>query len=140
MNNKINSRQNIYTNGNSKNKKETEIMNKLESAFDTAIEERLENKSWDIKIANQVYKKKKAKKLKQKVVLVSLSAALATASLLLIFNPFAKSQTAETLDKWISQQIDGTYNSVFIKENSKENAMLSITDEDKIIADALNMR
>ena len=134
MNNKINSRKNINM---SKNKK---IINELEATFNTAIEERLESTKWEAKIASQVYEKKKAKNLKQKVVLFSLSAALSAASLLLVFNPFATNKPAETLDKWISLQIDGTYNSVFTGESSKESAMLNLLDEDQIIADALNMR
>ena len=91
--------------------------NQFEKIMDDEIKKRIDSKSWNYRIAASVLEKKS--QTKKHLVFATSFSSLAVAALILIFFIFGINQKTEPnlYNRFISNQLRGTYNEVFKSEN-----------------------
>jgi len=109
------------------------------------IQKRLDDEMWDLRIAGSVMEKRKRSKFRLAYGL-SFSTLTAAASLFIIMSTFFNGgQQSLRYDSFISEQVRGTYGTVFASsapaaDYSPDDDMLSMQSIDSTIDDALAMR
>jgi hypothetical protein len=91
--------------------------NQFKKIMSDEIKKRLDSKNWNYRIAASVLEKKN--QTKKYIIYATSFSSLAVAALILIFFIFGINQRAEPnlYNQFISNQLSGTYNEVFRKDN-----------------------
>ena len=120
-------------------------MNDDKQIMGEEIRKRLEDDSWDFRIAGNILKKRSERRFRF-ISGISLSSLAVAASIFIIMSAVFNS-TEESLryNTFISQQIHGTYQSVFVSSQaqadySPDDDLLSMQSIDSTIDEALSLR
>lgn len=120
-------------------------MTNHDNTMKAEISKRLNDTTWDLQIARGVFKKKKQKTARY-VYSFSFSSVAAAAVLFIVISTGFNSQNSNyRYDDFISQQIHGTYSTVFTASsedinNSPEDDLIAVQSIDTMIDDTLAMR
>lgn len=109
------------------------------------ISKRLNDSSWDLAIASTVIKKKKQKVHRIAYSFSLSSLAAAAVFFIVITTGFNPQKSGYRYDNFISQQIQGTYSTVFTAgsheiQYAPEDDLMSVQSIDATIDDTLAMR
>lgn len=112
------------------------INNNVQEIMDNEIKKRLDNKNWNLEIAQKVNERKSAEKSKVIKGAFTVTLAAAASIIALFLFQFIKMNSIDTYNQYINKQVEGTYSYVFGKAEDNDD----MDDVDLLIEDTMDSR